>query len=169
MSDLHSHVLQVATSIQDALDAHTFGTCAVPAVLVTAGQPAASIEACSQIAVWLQQVQDNGSQPSFGQTSGPDCISRRVAVIGVQIGICYSDPAENADIPADAMAAEAECLNDLVDVVFCGLADAMVAGTFGECAGVTVGSFITPPRQGGWVSSVGSITVDAVCDLTPGS
>ena len=76
---------------------------------------------------------------------------------------------ENADIPAATMAAEAECLADLVDVVFCGLADAKTDGTFGECVGVTVGSFTTTPRQGGWVASVGSLTVDADCDVTPGS
>ena len=100
MSDLHAHVLQTATVIQDALDVHTFGTCTQPAVIVTAGQPAASIAACSQIAVWLEQVQDAGGQQTFGQTSGPDCVTRRVAVIGIQVGICYTDPAENADIPA---------------------------------------------------------------------
>lgn len=169
MSDLHAHVLQTATVIQDALDAHTFGTCQQPAVIVTAGQPAASIAACSQVAVWLEQVQDAGGQQTFGQTSGPDCVTRRVAVIGIQVGICYTDPAENADIPAATQAAEAECLADLVDVVFCGLADAKTDGTFGECAGVTVGTFNTTPRQGGWVASVGSLTVDADCDLTPGS
>jgi hypothetical protein len=168
MPDLHTLVELVAQQIEDELEVHTFGVCDTPAVVITAGRPAAPLHKCSAVYVWLDSTQEVGGQATFGQIAGPDCISRRTATIGVEAGICLNDPGAE-DIDPATSAVEAECFNELVDVVTCGLGDAAVGGLFGDCAGVTVGSFQTQPRAGGWVSSLGSVTLDAVCDLTPGS
>ena len=168
--DLQTHLAVIAQQISDDLGDHTFGaSCGVPDVVITAGRPAAPLNSCTRVYVWLDSVYDAGEQSTFGATSGPDCVSRRVAVFGVEIGICLSDPGDEGLAWIATSLFEAECLNDLTDVVWCGLAEAAQAGEFGDCQGVTVGTFNVQPRAGQWVSMLGSITLDAGCDLTPGS
>ena len=107
MPDLHTLVELVAQSIEDELDVHTFGVCDTPAVVITAGRPSAPLNKCSAVYVWLDSTQEVGGQSTFGQSSGPDCISRRTATIGVEAGICLNDPAaEDIDPATSALEAE---------------------------------------------------------------
>jgi hypothetical protein len=168
MPDLHTLVTLVAQQIEDDLDMHAFGVCDTPLVVMTAGRPSAPLNKCSAVYVWLDNTSDTGGLGTFGQASGPECVSRRTATIAIEAGICINDPGAE-DIDPEASALEAECFNELVDVVTCGLADAALSELFGSCTGVMMGSFQTQPRAGGWVSSLGSVTLDAECDLTPGS
>jgi hypothetical protein len=127
-------------------------------VNVTAGRPAAPDgDDCLVVNVWAVRLAD-------GNQLGDGCNIRTRLTVGWEAWACYdSEPGDVFDPHDPTEPADAARLYDLAQAVWCALVAAVDAGDFGACEHVTLEPAFTQPRQGGYVSMLGSLTVGMDC------
>lgn len=132
--------------------------CEVARVVVTAGRPSApSSPNCPAVYVFADQVADRN------QTDPNACAVASRFTMAYEIWTCY--PVSSRGDETDAQhAVGAECLYELMELVWCALVAAKDSGEpFGACEFVELGLLDVQPRSGGSVSALGVVTVPLSC------
>ena len=148
-------------------DAVADATCDVSGVIITAGRPAAPSEEgrdCQTVIyVWGSNVSD------FNQVNPTSCVVRSRFAMSYEIQTCYPEGWED-QINTDGAATSAECLYELMRLVWCELVTAKDAGEFcPDCSAVELQPLETQPRSGGAVSALGGVVVPYTCPVVEAS
>jgi hypothetical protein len=139
--------------IEDAVEG---ATCEVDRVTITAGQPSAPIgAACTAIYLWVDQVVD------LDQNNRDACAVKSRLTMNYQIHTCYI--ATKGDETDEQHAVAADCLHELMGLVWCALVAAKDTGAFGSCEWVELNPLDIQPRQGTDVSALGGVTIPFDC------
>jgi hypothetical protein len=139
--------------IEDAVET---AACEVTRVTITAGQPSAPIGSdCTSIYLWTDQVVD------FNQNDPNECLVASRLTMNYQIHTCYI--ATKGDETDAQHLVAAECLYELMSLVWCALVAAKDTGAFGDCAWVSLEPLDIQPRQGTNVSALGGVTIPLDC------
>ena len=149
-----NHALSLLDDINAAVASEP---CDIDVSRVTAGEPAAPNPGCVDIAVWISSVTDSNAflQP---------CLIKSDLELSYRIGWCYTEsvtgPSEQEELDAS------ECLYGLMEAVWCELVSTKSAGTIAgttKCDQSELGTLSVNPRQGGWVSATGTVTLRFDC------
>jgi hypothetical protein len=141
------------TIIEDAVED---ATCDVDRVTITAGQPSAPIGAdCTAIYLWVDQVVD------LNQNIPGSCQVKSRLTMNYQIHTCYV--VTKGDETDEQHAVAADCLYELMSLVWCALVAAKDTGAFGSCEWVELNPLDIQPRQGTNVSALGGVTIPLDC------
>jgi hypothetical protein len=143
--------------LQDIItEAVADAVCEVDRITITAGRPSAPIgEDCTAIYIFGDRAFD------LDQTNQDACVVKGRWAMDYEIHVCYEVSAE--DETAEQHATGADCLYELMDLVWCGLVAAKDGGAFGDCNYVELDPLEVQPRQGGHVSALGGLTVPIAC------
>lgn len=130
--------------------------CEVDRVTITAGRPAAPVgEDCTAIYIFGDRAFD------LDQTNQNSCVVRGRWAMAYEIHTCYQVSAEDETDAEHELSAD--CLYELMDLVWCALVSAKDTGAFGDCAYVELDELVVQERRGGHVSALGGLTVPAAC------
>lgn len=139
----------IETAVEDA-------TCEVDRVTITAGRPNAPISCkLTAIYLWVDQVAD------INQTDPNSCAVTSRLTMNYEINTCYI--VTKGDESDDQHAVAADCLHELMGLVWCALVAAKDTGAFGACEWVELQPLNTQPRQGTNVSALGGVTIPYDC------
>jgi hypothetical protein len=130
--------------------------CEVDRITITAGRPPAPIgDDCTAIYIFGDRAFD------LDQTNQNACVVKGRWAMDYEIHVCYEVSAE--DETDEQHATGADCLYELMDLVWCALVAAKDTGAFGDCNYVELDPLEVQPRQGGHVSALGGLTVPIAC------
>ena len=154
-------MITAALALLSDIEAAIVGQACQPDVSrVTAGEPAAPNPGCTDIAVWVGQVEDSAA-------FDPGCQVRSELTLNYRIGWCYTERPEG---PSEADELEAAtCVYDLAEAVWCYLVELQSQGIIAgldSCRDSRLGPLTVNPRSGGWVSATGSVTIAYDCHLS---
>jgi hypothetical protein len=130
--------------------------CEVDRVTITAGRPSAPVgEDCTAIYIFGDQAFD------FNQNDQNACSVRGRWSMDYEIHTCYPEAPD--DVTDAQHLTAADCLYELMDLVWCAIVSAKDSGTFGKCEFVELQPLDVQPRQGMSVSALGGVTIPLDC------